>query len=118
MESNITIKATATEMDNFFNNNSVCSVRYFEQIGNGKYKATIRHEERENRLRGIYTIAKIIAELSEEKDNAVVWYSYLQYLRDWVDSHTAHGFYGMTPACFDEWHSCEYQKNLSAEKCE
>ena len=36
------------------------------------------------------------------------WNEYLQYLRDWADSHGEPGFYGMTPACFDEWLDCEH----------
>jgi hypothetical protein len=39
-----------------------------------------------------------------------VWSRYLQYLRDWADSHSEPGFYGLAPACFDEWYGCEYQE--------
>lgn len=35
------------------------------------------------------------------------WEGYLQYLKDWADSHTDDGFVGCSPACFDEWLSCE-----------
>jgi hypothetical protein len=44
-----------------------------------------------------------------EKDAlGIIWDKYLQYLRDWATSHAGSGFYGMTPACFDEWLNCEY----------
>ena len=43
-------------------------------------------------------------------DPAHIWQSYLQYLRDWADSHREMGFYGTTPACFDEWLDCEYRE--------
>jgi len=42
---------------------------------------------------------------------AIVWQKYLQYLQDWADSHNDATFYGMTPACFDEWLGCEYQED-------
>jgi hypothetical protein len=51
-----------------------------------------------------------------EKDEAakdalsIIWDKYLQYIRDWIDSHDGPGFYGMTPACFDEWFDCEYHE--------
>jgi len=38
------------------------------------------------------------------------WESYLRYLRDWADSHSTPAFYGMTPACFDEWCDNEDQE--------
>ena len=37
----------------------------------------------------------------------ITWEKYLNYLRDWADYHSEIRFYGMTPACFDEWDSCE-----------
>lgn len=40
-----------------------------------------------------------------------IWNTYLQYLRDWADLHTEQGYYGATPACFDEWLDCEFQEN-------
>jgi len=43
-------------------------------------------------------------------DPAHIWQSYLQYLRDWADSHREIGFYGTTPACFDEWLDCEHRE--------
>ena len=64
MESNIKIKASLTEMDKFFDDNEVCSVRYFNQIRSGLFEAKIRHAERKQRLSGTYTIPQIIAELS------------------------------------------------------
>ena len=41
-----------------------------------------------------------------------VWNEYLQYLRDWADSHNKPEFCGATPACFDEWYGCEYQEKV------
>jgi len=66
MESNITIKATIDEMEKFFDQNSVCSVRYYKLKSNGKYEARIRHAERKQYLSGTYTIPQIIAELQTE----------------------------------------------------
>lgn len=109
MESRINIKATATEMDHFFNGNSVCSVRYFEKIGDGRYKVTVRHDELESHLRGTFTIPRLIEKLSGSGE-AVKWWGYLMYLRDWADSHIEPGYYGMTPVCFDEWLNCEGPK--------
>jgi len=43
-------------------------------------------------------------------DQPIIWSKYLQYLRDWTDSHSNTGFYGCTPACFDEWLVSEYQE--------
>jgi len=67
MESVITIKATAKEMDKFFDKNDVCSVRYCKAKGNGKFDARIRHGERNHYLSGTYTIPEIITELQENK---------------------------------------------------
>jgi len=66
MESNITIKATIEEMEKFFDENSVCSVRYYNLKSNGKFEARIRHAERNQYLSGTYTIPQIIAELHIE----------------------------------------------------
>ena len=46
----------------------------------------------------------------------VIWDKYLQYLRDWADSHSEPGFYGTTPACFDEWFGCEYQEDMDNQE--
>jgi len=67
MESVITIKATAGEMNKFFDENDVCSVRYFNAKGNGKFDAKIRHAERKHYLSGTYTIPEIIEELQKEE---------------------------------------------------
>jgi len=44
-------------------------------------------------------------------DKSTVWKRYLRYLRVWIDSHKDAGFYGMTPACFDEWFGNEYRED-------
>ena len=31
------------------------------------------------------------------------WNKYLEYLNEWAKSHSSIEFYGMSPACFDEW---------------
>jgi len=49
----------------------------------------------------------------ENSDPSITWTKYLQYLRDWADSHSSATFYGMTPACFDEWLGCEHQEDGS-----
>ena len=49
-----------------------------------------------------------------EDEASIIWRKYLQYLRDWSDSHSEPGFYGTTPACFDEWLGCEYQEEEQA----
>ena len=45
-----------------------------------------------------------------EVGKTAAWNGYLQYLRDWADSHEEPRFYGMTPPCFDEWRDNEYQE--------
>jgi hypothetical protein len=69
MESNITIKASIEEMEKFFDENSVCSVRYYNLRSDGNFEAIIRHDERKQYLSGTYTIPQIIEELQTE-DNA------------------------------------------------
>ena len=39
----------------------------------------------------------------------VIWAKYLCYLQVWSEYHRASEFYGMTPACFDDWYLNEYQ---------
>ena len=39
----------------------------------------------------------------EEEYYNVTWKKYLNYLREWADNHAEVEFYGMTPACFNEW---------------
>ena len=48
-----------------------------------------------------------------EVDRTVTWRKYLRYLRNWADTHSEPGFYGMTPACFEEWLDCEYREQTS-----
>jgi hypothetical protein len=43
--------------------------------------------------------------IGEDKD--ATWQKYLQYLREWAAAHSGSGFYGMTPACFEEWRNAE-----------
>ena len=45
---------------------------------------------------------------------SIIWDKYLQYIRDWASSHDGPAFYGMTPACFDEWFNCEYPEEEDA----
>ena len=66
MESDIKIKATVEEMNDFFDENSVCSVRYFKLKSNGTFEAKIRHAERKHYLSGTYTIPQIISELQSD----------------------------------------------------
>ena len=47
-----------------------------------------------------------------QEDKLTVWDCYLRYLRAWADSHVDPGFQGMTPACYDEWRNCEYQRDI------
>lgn len=63
MESNITIKASVEEMSDFFDENSVCSVRHYEQNKDGTFQARIRYAERKRRLSGTFTIPQIIKRL-------------------------------------------------------
>ena len=44
----------------------------------------------------------------EIADKEAIWEKYICYLREWASSHHEVGFYGTTPACFDEWLECEY----------
>ena len=50
----------------FFDENNVCSVRYFKLKSNGTFEARIRHAERKHYLSGTYTIPQIIAELQSD----------------------------------------------------
>lgn len=65
MESDITIKATTDEMNKFFDENSVCLVKYFESKGNGTFKVKVRHAELDKELSGTYTIPRLIAKLQK-----------------------------------------------------
>ena len=42
-----------------------------------------------------------------DQPEATQWQRYLNYLRDWAYGHRSDSYYGMTPACFDEWRTCE-----------
>lgn len=37
----------------------------------------------------------------------IEWSEYLKYLKKWADEHSGVEYYGMTPACFDEWRENE-----------
>lgn len=44
------------------------------------------------------------------------WEKYLQYLKDWADSHKDPGFAGCCPVCYAEW--CEYEgKDIPDDDC-
>ena len=45
----------------------------------------------------------------EIADKETIWEKYICYLQDWADSHNTLEFYGMSPACFDEWRNNEYR---------
>ena len=66
MESDITMIATPAEMDDFFEENAVCSVRYFKQNDAGVYYVKIRHSERKQKLYGTYTIPQLISVLTSK----------------------------------------------------
>ena len=36
------------------------------------------------------------------------WKQYLDYLREWANSHAGNEHKGMSPACYDEWYDNEY----------
>ena len=44
---------------------------------------------------------------NEDETKEIIWRKYQRYLHDWADSHSGPEFYGMTPACFDEWRDSE-----------
>ena len=54
-------------------------------------------------------------EATEDKLNTI-WQKYLRYLKGWTDSHSESGFYGMTPACFEEWMGCEHQEEQAHQE--
>lgn len=31
------------------------------------------------------------------------WSGYIRYLKHWINEHYDRVYYGMSPACFDEW---------------
>jgi hypothetical protein len=48
--------------------------------------------------------------LPEDAKKEATWELYVHYLHEWADSHSASEFYGMSPACFDEWFNNEYRE--------
>ena len=36
-------------------------------------------------------------------DKWEAWYKYKKYLKQWITDHDGREYYGMSPACFDEW---------------
>jgi hypothetical protein len=56
MESHVTIKATISEMGAFFDNDELCSVRYYNLKDDGTFDTRIRHPELSKRLSGTFTI--------------------------------------------------------------
>lgn len=59
MESTILIQATRSEMNQFFDRNQVCLVKYYSLKKAGFYKAIIRHAELKKPLCGVYTIPQL-----------------------------------------------------------
>lgn len=49
-----------------------------------------------------------------EIDRTVTWRKYLRYLRNWADTHSEPSFYGMAPACFEEWLDNEHWKEQNS----
>jgi len=59
----------------------------------------------------LYSNVKEYAQkLKEEKRMQEEWNKYLKYLKNWSETHSGTGFYGMSPACFDEWEDNEYEE--------
>ena len=51
-----------------------------------------------------------MANASTTDNHHTIWKDYLIYLVEWSKHHADLDFYGMTPACFDEWLYNEYQE--------
>ena len=49
---------------------------------------------------------------AKEESDEVKWEKYLQYIKEWADSHKEAGFLGCAPACYDEWIHAEYAESL------
>ena len=45
---------------------------------------------------------KVIKEREKE------WKGYCKYLHEWASDHAESAYWGMSPACFDEWSENEY----------
>ena len=69
MESHVIIKATEKEMNDFFEKDDLCSVKYFEPKGRGNYQATICHPELPESLQGTFTIRNFKAAVKRELRN-------------------------------------------------
>jgi hypothetical protein len=39
------------------------------------------------------------------------WHEYLKYLTEWTLTHSGVEYYGMSPACFDEWRDYEAEED-------
>ena len=64
MESDIIVKATLEEMENFFDNSpDVCSVKYYRMNEDETFEVRIRHAELPRQLRGEFTIPGIMKRL-------------------------------------------------------
>lgn len=48
-------------------------------------------------------------EINNSTNKMDTYFKYLEYLKDWANSHNEMGDYGMSPICFDEWYDNEYQ---------
>ena len=43
------------------------------------------------------------------------WNEYIDYLRNWAETHSDETFAGMSPACFDEWRDNECEDWICPE---
>ena len=43
------------------------------------------------------------------------WNEYIDYLRNWAETHSDETFAGMSPACFDEWRDNECEDWICSE---
>ena len=59
MESHVKIKASQQEMEDFFENDELISVRLYERTDAGLYKCVLWHKELEKPLKGTFTIKRI-----------------------------------------------------------
>ena len=59
MESDIKIKCTQEEMEQFFDDGANVSVRHYDMINPNLFKCRIRHKELEKPLNGTYTLKYI-----------------------------------------------------------
>ena len=46
----------------------------------------------------------------EDRHRQIKWNAYLLYLKEWATEHMGMEYFGMSPACFDEWDSMENEE--------